>query len=330
MIETTESVPRPRRSWFLLLLRLVVSLGLLLWLMHRLEGGLARLEDLRPHSLWRAALIFAASTVLGAAQWSMVMRHARIELPRSRLHLLYWMGLFVNNFLPSNVGGDVLKVTDVAVKTGRVARPVAATLLDRLLGLSALVAVALLAAVALGAARPAGLPWWLLMAMGLPVLVICAGILSRRVGAGVIRVVGWVSRGTRGRRLALVLEEVKGYRVDPGFVLRVALLALVVQSLRVLTHVAVAQELGVPLDGRRILELFVLVPVLGVAIVLPISFNGLGLREWIATRLMPAAGIGAEAAFALELATYLVQVGVSLVGGALFTWQMTKGRIGRA
>jgi uncharacterized protein (TIRG00374 family) len=318
------------RGWILLVLRLLVSLALLAWLLQRLEGGLDRLGDLRPHSLWLAALIFATSTVLGAVQWAVIVRHSKIDLPHRRLHVLYWIGLFVNNFLPSNVGGDLVKVTDVAMKTGRVARPVAATLLDRLLGLSALVTVALVAGAILGGRSPAGLPWWVLVAFGLPVLVICAGLLSRRLGGQVVRAVGWVSRGTRGRRLRLVLEEIKGYRLDPRFVLKVALLALVVQSLRVLTHVAVAAELGVPLDGRRILELFVLIPVLGVAIVLPISFNGLGLREWIATRLMPTVGIGAEAAFALELATYLVQVGVSLLGGVLFAWQLTKGKIGRA
>ena len=58
------------------------------------------------------------------------------------MQAIYWVGLFFNNFLPGNVGGDLVKVSDVAVNTGNVARTVAGTLLDRMLGLCALVFVA--------------------------------------------------------------------------------------------------------------------------------------------------------------------------------------------
>ena len=100
-----------------------------------------------------------------------------------------------------------------------------------------------------------------------------------------------------------------------------------VQSLRVATHVLVADAMGLGLGLERVLQLYVLVPVLGVAIVLPISFNGLGVRELVATRLMPSIGIGAESAAALQISTYLVQVAVSLVGGLVFAWMMLRGRI---
>jgi hypothetical protein len=41
---------------------------------------------------------------------------------------------------------------------------------------------------------------------------------------------------------------------------------------------------------------------------------------------MPGIGIGAEDAFIMELATYLVQVTVSGVGGVLFLMKMVSGR----
>jgi uncharacterized membrane protein YbhN (UPF0104 family) len=318
-----------RRSWLFLALRLAISIALVAWLVHRLEGGWSRLGTLHPVELWPAALLFAVSCVLGAWQWTLLLRHAGIQLPAGRLQQLYWIGLFFNNFLPTNVGGDLVKVADVALKTGTTARPVAATLLDRLLGLSGLVLLAIGAGALLGGDSPAGLPWWALVALTLPVIVVSAAILSRRVGRWTVVLVARITAGRRGSRLQHLVDEMAGYRLAPGFVLRILALAVVVQGMRVATHLLVARELGVRLDPPMVLELFVLVPVLGVAIVLPISFNGLGVREWIATRLMPAIGIGAETAFVLVLATYLVQVAVSLVGGALFTWQMARGRLGR-
>ena len=67
--------------------------------------------------------------------------------------------------------------------------------------------------------------------------------------------------------------------------------------------VLVAAAMDIPLDPTRILQLYVLVPVLGMAVVLPISFNGLGVRDFVANRITPDVGIAAETAVALQLLT---------------------------
>ena len=53
----------------------------------------------------------------------------------------------------------------------------------------------------------------------------------------------------------------------------------------------------------------------------------LGVREFVAPRLMPEIGIGAESALAMQLVTYLVQVAVSLVGGVIFGVMLIQGRL---
>jgi len=309
--------------------RVLLSLALLAWIVRRLDVGAdAVLDAIQPRRLLLAGVLFATSTVLGALQWTWVLRHARIPLPYARGQLLYWIGLFVNNFLPSSVGGDVVKVADVAVRTGSVARPVAATLLDRLLGLLALVALATVAALFLGGRSPAGVRWWMLALVALPVVGVVATLLSRRAGSALVGLAGRVRPG-RGGRLASLVQELHTYRVAPGFLVRILGLALVVQGLRIGTHLAVARELGLGVDVERLLEFFVLIPVLGVIITVSPFFNGLGIREGLAARLMPAVGIDPDQAVVLQLATYLVQVAVSLGGGLLFAWQMARGRLAR-
>ena len=315
------------RGWLLTFVRLAVSAGLLWWLLSELRGGLDQMRAVSPLALLPAAGVFALSTVLGAWQWVLILRRAGLPVGSGRLHALYWIGLFFNNFLPSNVGGDLVKVADVAVETGRVARPLAGTVLDRMLGLSALVVVALGAGVWLGDRAPAGIPWWALSAVGLPVIGGTLVILSGRAGRLLILLTDRVRPGPSRGRIRSLLGVLQDYRTDPGFVLRLALLAVVVQALRVATHVLVSQAMAIPLDLERILHLYVLVPVLGMAIVLPVSFNGLGVRELVATRLMPAVGIDAPTAVAMQLITYLVQVAVSLVGGIVFTVMLLTGRL---
>jgi uncharacterized membrane protein YbhN (UPF0104 family) len=152
-------------------------------------------------------------------------------------------------------------------------------------------------------------------------------LLSGRLGRFALAVLTRLRGGRVSKRLTRLLGELQTWRADKQFVFRLALLAFVVQSLRVLTHVLVAGAMDIPLDPTRILQLYVLVPVLGMAVVLPISFNGLGVREFVATRIMPDVGIMAETAIALQLVTYLVQVAVSLVGGAVFAVMLMQGRL---
>jgi hypothetical protein len=316
-----------KRSWIFFLLRILVSVALLGWLLHRLQGGLGRLGDLNLAGLWPAAVLFALATVLGATQWLLILRHVKIPITRKRAHFLYWVGLFFNNFLPTNVGGDLVKVGDIALNQGNVLRPLAATLLDRLMGLFALVLWTLGASLVLGGGRaPAGVPWWLLTLAAVTVMGILGALLSRRLGALLMALVRRYAPPGRGGRLHALLQEFAAFRVAPWFLARVLVLALFVQSLRILTHVAVGRVMGIPFDLARVVDFFVLIPLLGMAIVLPVSFNGLGVREWVATRLMPGIGIGAEDAFIMELATYLVQVTVSGVGGVLFLMKMVSGR----
>ena len=308
-------------------LRMLISISLVGWLLWANRGGVAELQNVELKRLWPATLVFALSTLLGAWQWTLILCRAELGVRPARLQAIYWVGLFFNNFLPGNVGGDLVKVSDVAVNSGQVTRALAGTLLDRMLGLSALVCVAFAAATLLGDQTPAGLPWWALISLVAAVWMASAALLSGRLGRFSLALLTRLRGGRVSERLARLLGELQTWRADKGFVFRLAILAFVVQSLRVLTHVLVAGAMDIPLDSTRILQLYVLVPILGVAVVLPISFNGLGVREFVATRIMPDIGILAETAIALQLVTYLVQVAVSLIGGVVFAVMLLQGRL---
>jgi len=160
-----------------------------------------------------------------------------------------------------------------------------------------------------------------------PVIAGTGAILSGRAGRLLTLLVDRLRPGPGRGRLRQLLGVLQDYRSHPRFVLRIAALALLVQAMRVSTHVLVTRAMGLSLEPERILQLYVLVPVLALAVVLPISFNGLGVRELVAQRLMPAIGISAESAVAMQLITYFVQVTVSLIGGVVFAVMMIRGQL---
>jgi uncharacterized protein (TIRG00374 family) len=316
--------------------KLAVS-GLLVWFLFRFRDvSSASLLDAVEAPDWRllglAVAVFAISAVAGAAQWGWILRTAGLATPGLEMGRLYFVGMFFNNFLLGNVGGDAVKVFDLGRREGRTVKVFCGTVLDRLVGLCALTVLALFAFVAAaagGLALPPVAPLVLALVVwsgGLAVL------LSRRISTVATRILARLPWPAAGERFDQFVSEFSLYRRRPAWLARVFLLALGVQGLRVATHVLIALALGVTLDGARVLQLFVLIPLLGILIAVPVSLNGLGLRELAAAELFVATGVVTEDALAVavEFLAYAAQVLVSLVGGVLFLAGPWRGRAGAA
>jgi hypothetical protein len=101
-------------------------------------------------------------------------------------------------------------------------------------------------------------------------------------------------------------------------VAELVLFSAFIQALRVLTHVLVGMSLGIHVDAIVLCQFFVFIPLLSLAMIPPITINGLGIREGLGIVLFAAAGVGRTDAFAMEFLTFMVSVAVSLVGLVFF------------
>jgi uncharacterized membrane protein YbhN (UPF0104 family) len=302
------------------LAKCVVSAGLFLYLLRKVSLDEITAAMATPHWGWLAAAlaVYGLSAFGGALQWSWLLRAAGIGASGGEIRRLYFIGLFFNNFLPANVGGDAWKIVDLGRQEQRPLGVFCATLMDRLLGLTALT---LLAVLVLLAASGFGVPLprtslWLVAALG----VLGGGLatlLSRRLGRFLVRATdrcGW-RRGSEG--LARICGEFGRYRRRVAWLNGVLAFSVGVQFLRLATHVLVAWGLGFTLEARQVVQLLVLVPLLAISLTLPITINGMGLREKVSADLLTWAGLAAPQAVAMEVAAFLVQVVFSLQGGVL-------------
>ncbi len=274
------------------------------------------------HAAW-AVVLFAYSNVVGAVQWDMLLRGQRIRLPFRRVVSLYFVGLYFSNFLPANLGGDVVRVYDVHRSAGNTEGAVAATFFDRRFGLVALSVLAILAA----AASLSVLDNDVVMASGLGLAAILALVLGITFSKALARKVEWILRpvGLSGiaSRLRAVYMSAYAYRSQPGLLWRVTGVALVVQVMRVLVHFEVASALGIEVPMKYF---FLFIPVIAILIALPISINGIGVREGAGILFFGHVGVTQAEAFSMGFLAYLVGVVVSLVGGLVF---ILRGRIER-
>lgn len=319
------------RDAVIFLAKLAVSVLLIAVVVRRLSWGeiLDALDD--PAWGWLAAAlgVYALSVVGGAAQWAWILKAAGIRAPGREIRRLYFIGLFFNNFLPANIGGDAYKIVDLGRREKRSLGVLAATVLDRLLGLGALTALGVLFLTAAALAR---IPLPLSALALIPVLLLLAALgaflLSRRLGVLLPRVFRKV--GLRGLALTVadLTVEFATFRSRVPWLNRIFGFSLLVQLLRLATHLLVARGLGLDLNAVQVTQLMVLIPMLAVSLTLPISINGIGLREEISAKLLTWAGLSQPAAVAMELVAFLVMVIFSLQGGVLL-WLGRWGRSAR-
>src|SRR4051812_34969944 len=150
------------RRYLLLAVKLSVSIILLLVLFSRIDVA----------ELWRTArlasvpwllvalAIFASSTVVAVWRWDLLLKAQHQEITFRSLLGTFLVSTYFNNFLPSNIGGDVIRIRDTARLMNSKTLATTVVLLDRILGLIALVFVAALGATAVGRLHHTAAPIW--------------------------------------------------------------------------------------------------------------------------------------------------------------------------
>jgi uncharacterized membrane protein YbhN (UPF0104 family) len=141
-----HATPAPSRTRAVLVpcLKAAVSLALLAVLFSRVDVGRLFAAARNASAPWLAgALALYTLMVLASAwRWGVLLTAQNVRLPYSTLTSSFLVATFFNNFLPSNIGGDVVRVADTAPAAGSKTLATTVVLLDRGLGLLGLVLIA--------------------------------------------------------------------------------------------------------------------------------------------------------------------------------------------
>ncbi|MCP4293239.1 MAG: flippase-like domain-containing protein [bacterium] len=320
------------KDFLVFLAKLIVSSALMYFVFSRLP--FAEIKKVVQNPNWGilggAFVVYAISAVGGAMQWSWILKTAGIETPAAEMRRLYFVGLFFNNFLPANIGGDAYKIVDLGRKENRALGVFCSTFLDRLIGLTALTSLAVVFLV-LASMQGIALPKaaLLLIPATVALVALLAILLSNRLGQMVPEFFngrGWVKPG---RWLHDVSSELVQFRPRVKWLNMIFLFSVGIQFLRIATHIIVALGLGLALGWEQMVQLMVLVPMIALSLILPITINGIGLRESVSAQLLVFSGLATSEVVAMEDVAYLIQVIFSLLGGVLLlAGQRNRSRAG--
>lgn len=134
---TAAGRPRPSPSP-LRLLGSLLALGLLVYLLSR-QGWAEILAAVRriPWPILALALVLIlASRLAVAARWGSLLRGADERMPGAQIVRLTFAGLFASNFLPTTVGGDLVRLAGALQTEVDRAAGAASIAVDRLVGMA--------------------------------------------------------------------------------------------------------------------------------------------------------------------------------------------------
>jgi glycosyltransferase 2 family protein len=255
-------------------------------------------------------------------KWQLVLRAMGTRLPFARLAEQYLVGIFFNNFLPTMIGGDAARVYYLGRAQGY-ATVATSVLIDRALGFLSMAGWGTI------------LVWWLNITT--PAFVVarqvltalCAILVIALVAAVTLRLAPLVALLRRFSALRLVSEPLelvrkrgRPLRRRPG-----VLLAVLAASLLYFLPLGWAYQTYFQLlAGLTVPYLPILLVLLAIAVLsnVPISVNGIGLREQLHYLLFASLGVSKELAVGISVIVFSQFLILSVFGGLL--WLRLRAR----
>lgn len=292
-----------------LLLRVGISGGLLAWVLSKLDltNLWSQAKLLNPWA-WVAALGLAiTSQALCSVRWWNLAQALGIRASLPRMWRLFVEGSFFSLCLPSSIGGDVVKIFRLSpTKNGRVlgAFSVAA---DRVAGLIAVLIIGLAAM----SGRALGVSG--LATIGLGSGILLAACSAVWLGMQLLRQVH--SSLDANGRLAKILQPLVPYQNRPRVLIAAIGQSIVIQLIGATTLMSLGWGLGLDIP---VVAYFSVAPLVALATALPLSINGVGIREGLMAVLLREYGVAPEVATALSLIWFTVTVTTGLLGGLVY------------
>jgi uncharacterized membrane protein YbhN (UPF0104 family) len=310
----------PARRSVLLAVKLAVSIVLLVVLFWSTDVGSLWTTARQASLPWLAValLIFAINVGAAAWRWRLLLAAQHVHVRTRSLLSSCLVANFFNNFLPSNIGGDVIRIRDTARPAGSKTLATTVILVDRGLGMMALVLVAAMGATAAGRTHPSATPIWPLWLWGgfLAVAAACAPVLfaPNRFGR-LLRPLTIFHPEWVGNRIEKLTGALGRFRDQPGALAACFGAAVFVQAAVVVFYYAVAYALHLDV---ALADLAVIVPVSFVVQLLPVSVNGFGVREATFSFYFSRIGQPIESALVMSLVAQALVMLFSLTGAAIY------------
>ena len=296
-------------------------------------GFFTYLKQTNPYWLAIGGIAFILVITFGAFRWHWLVNSQNLSLNLGQAMRLTWIGIFFNNFVPGQTGGDLIKAYYIAKNSPQKRLIAVLTVIaDRLIGLSALIVVSLITvSIFFERFREIAFILWL----GLIIAVVCSVVFfnrSVRRKLGLNRLIKKLPAKISDLIYALD-SAIRNYQNHKRGLVFWWLLSIFNHVINMLGIYALSRAINM---GVPAVEFFALVPVIFIVSALPIAPNGWGIGEALFGNLFGQYGaiylpdstnaqqIMNTRGVALSILFRLLSMCISLVGGLLLLFSKEK------
>ena len=309
-----------------IILRVGISMALLVFLFGQVDGK-ALFRIIRGADIWLLLLAFLIFTLVYAVclfRWEMLLKAVRVHLPVKRVIVSFSGGMFFNVFMPSTIGGDLVRSLDLAAHTKKGKEVVATVLLDRLSGYAGMVLVAV-AAMIFGYRLVQDKVVVLIV---LAIVALLALILLLLFNNFFFSKINRFFHSSNGSRLMTAIknthQELYYFRQRKRVLFLNLAYSIFIQVVAPVSYYLIAVALGIKTD---IIYFFIFFPLIGAITLLPISIGGLGLRDATTIYFFAKAGMAKDAAFAISIMIFFYTLLLGALGGIIYVFTLHSRRV---
>jgi uncharacterized protein (TIRG00374 family) len=263
------------------------------------------------------ALFFAQA--MSSLRWEWILEAEGARVRFRTLLASYMVGMFVNNFMPTSIGGDAVKTYDIYRFTRNISLSVVSVFVERFSGLLTLLMLSWLGIIFILSVSSTLLLWgWI--SINVVCILLVLSLLHKTLTDRISQYIETKGLAKAGKLLRLICERLVSYRNRRTLLMKLLILSLPIQLVTIVIYrqISMAMDIHLPF----VFYLFS-VPLIILISLLPISLGGLGVREGTTVLVFSIGGVSTDPALAISLAYMGIYYMVSLIGGLLLIFRST-------
>jgi uncharacterized protein (TIRG00374 family) len=307
-----------KRNFLVFALKFIVSFALIAYILIYKTSIKDILEALSGASIFWIVISFslhALGLLISAYRWQILIRAQGDSVPLGFLAKSYLVSSFFNNFLPTRIGGDVVRIWDGSRYSRSLVKSSAVIVVERLTGIIVLLVFALVASlIRLEMAQQIPVIWVSLLLGILGLLLIALfftpvskKLLERIPDKGIFQKIK--PKVFTFRDTALIYRDKRSYFFKALF------WALLLQINVILHYFLIGKALHLDI---QLIDYFIFIPIVHLILIIPITISGFGLREGTYIEIFKFYGISASAAVSFAFIDVIFQLVVGLVGAVIY------------
>lgn len=283
-------------------LKLFISVGFVFWVVFKVNWHevLFYLSEIKVWQILLYVAVYFFGVIISAQKWKQLCEFKGIQHKLTDYFRFYMAGAFINNFMPSFIGGDTFRAFQIGEKDGKYTESASAVLMDRISGFVGAAILALL----FGLANIRNI-------LANKMLVLFNALVVASLFSDFLLI--WFSKTALFQRIKRyipekvleVLRGVRGYNKNSKILYHAVLYSMLFNVIGVgLANYILFLSLGIKISILNYLSAVFLISIVSA---LPVSINNIGIKEWAYITFFGAFGAQSEAVITVAILSRFLQ-----------------------